>query len=109
MSWRRWNGKVQGRRPAPGPEMARHVGFSAALGREVVACQPPADRTAAPSRSAPRFPSARTENDLDFLAPLSLYVPPLLAAEEEMMTERAVELLRAAADVVQALADPLEG
>jgi len=40
---------------------------------------------------------------------LSLYVPPLLAAEEDTMTTRAVELLRAAADVVQALADPLEG
>ena len=87
------------------PETTHDVGLRAALGREVVACQPPADRTAAPSRSAPRFPSARTQNDLDFLAPLSLYVPPLLAAEEDTMTTRAVELLRAAADVVQALAD----
>jgi len=40
---------------------------------------------------------------------LSLYVPPLLAAEEEMMTTRAVELLRTAAEAVSFLADLLEG
>ena len=71
-----------------------------------MACQPPADRTAAHSSQAPCPHRARkTESDLDFLAPLSLYVPPLPAAEEEMMTERAVELLSEVAEAVRSLAD----
>jgi len=38
-------------------------------------------------------------------APLSLNVPPRLAAEEEIVLTRAVELLREVAALVQALAD----